>query len=35
MKFINRERELADLTDLWQRTGSQLDFASAGRQSVG
>ena len=24
MKFINRERELADLADLWQRTGSQL-----------
>ena len=24
MKFINRERELADLADLWQRPGAQL-----------
>ncbi|HID62238.1 MAG TPA: ATP-binding protein [Anaerolineae bacterium] len=24
MKFINRERELADLADLWRRPGAQL-----------
>ncbi|MEZ4733523.1 MAG: ATP-binding protein [Caldilineaceae bacterium] len=24
IKFVNRERELADLEDLWQRTGTQL-----------